>query len=312
MKYRNIFWGVILILVGVLFILQNLHVIDFEWVRLWRLWPVILVLWGVSILPANNWIKSGLLVIVLAGSVYFMLDQTIDWRVDRNYNKGYDYEFDYDNDYDDHVGVVNQDFNIPFEDSVSMAYLNFDAAAGSFYIDDTTNNLLAFTKKGGVGKYTYAVKRSEDKANIYIEREDDDLHFNNKSKSGKIKLALNSEPVWDVNVDIGAAKLDFDLSPFKVKNLDLDCGAASFEIKLGDKYPKSYVNIDAGASEIIIRIPTSSGCDLNLSTVLSGRTIRGFEKVDHGHYRTDNFDTAQNKIFISVDAAVSSYTITRY
>src|SRR5210317_857070 len=152
MKFRNIFWGIILILIGVLFILQNLNVVDFEWVRLWRLWPVLLVLWGVSILPANNWIKSGLLVVVLAGTVYFMLDQTIDWRADRNYLRNHNFEFD------DSKTVINQDFDIPFEDSVSMAFLNFDAAAGSFYLNDTTSQLLSFTKRGRGGKYTYAVK----------------------------------------------------------------------------------------------------------------------------------------------------------
>lgn len=309
MKFRNIFWGIILIIIGVLFILQNLNIVDFEWVRLWRLWPVLLVLWGVSILPANTWIKSGLLVVVLAGTVYFMLDQTIDWRAGNNFieKHGYNFDLDYDDD-----RIINQDFDIPYEDSLSMAYLNFDAAAGAFYLNDTTNQLLSFTKRGSGGKYTYAVKRSEDKANIYIEREDGDIRINNNNKSAKIKLALNTEPVWDVNLDVGAAKLDFDLSQFKVKKLDLDGGAASFEIKLGDKYQKSFVNIDAGASEIIIKVPTSSGCDLNLSTVLSGRTITGFEKIDHGHYRTANFDTAKNKIYITVDAAVSSYTITRY
>ncbi|PLW93976.1 MAG: hypothetical protein C0591_13530, partial [Marinilabiliales bacterium] len=230
----------------------------------------------------------------------------IDWRADRNYGRYFDYEFD------DSKAVINQDFNIPYEDSLSMAFLDFDAAAGSFYLSDTTDQLLSFTKRGRGGKYTYAVKRSEDKANIYIEREGEDLRFNNDNKSTKIKLALNNEPVWDVKLDVGAAKLDFDLSQFKLKKLDLDGGAASFEIKLGDKYPTSHVNIDAGASEIILKVPTASGCDLNLSTVLSGRTITGFEKVDYGHYRTDNFDSAQNKIYITVDAAVSSYTITRY
>jgi len=104
MKFRNIFWGVILILIGVLFILQNLNIVDFEWVSLWRLWPVILVLWGVSILPANNWIKTALVIVVLAGSVYFMLDQTIDWRSDRVF------KYDYDHEYDNHKTKVNQDF----------------------------------------------------------------------------------------------------------------------------------------------------------------------------------------------------------
>ena len=306
MKFRNIFWGVILILIGVLFILQNLNIVDFEWVSLWRLWPVILVLWGVSILPANNWIKTALVIVVLAGSVYFMLDQTIDWRSDRVF------KYDYDHEYDNHKTKVNQDFTIPYEDSVSAVFLDFEAAAGSFHINDTTDALLSFSNRGSGGRYTYIVKRSDDKAKIYIEREGEELYLNKKSKYSKIELAMNNEPVWNINLDIGAAKLDFDLSQFKVKKLDIDAGAASLEIKLGDKYPKSYLNIDAGASEIVIRVPSNSGCDLNLSAVLSGKSISGFEKIDHGHYRTDNFETAENKIYINVDAAVSSYTITRY
>jgi len=306
MKFRNIFWGVILILIGVLFILQNLNIVDFEWVSLWRLWPVILVLWGVSILPTNNWIKTLLVIIVLAGSVYFMLDQTIDWRTDRVFK--YDYEYEYD----DHKTKVHQDFTIPYEDSVSTVFLDFEAAAGSFYINDTSDDLLSFSNSGSGGRYTYVVKRSDDKAKIYIEREGEELYLNKKSKYSKIELALNKEPVWNINLDVGAAKLDFDLSEFNVKKLDLDAGAASLEIKLGDKYPKSYLNIDAGASEIVIKVPSNSGCDLNLSAVLSGKSISGFKKIDHGHYRTENFEDAENKIYINVDAAVSSYTITRY
>ena len=65
MKFSNIFWGVILIFAGVLFILQNLGVINFEWTYLWRLWPVILILWGVSVLPAHSLIKLGLVLLVL-------------------------------------------------------------------------------------------------------------------------------------------------------------------------------------------------------------------------------------------------------
>jgi predicted membrane protein len=46
---RNVFWGIILIIFGVLFLLDNMDVIDFaEAIRTY--WPVLLILWGLSIL----------------------------------------------------------------------------------------------------------------------------------------------------------------------------------------------------------------------------------------------------------------------
>jgi lia operon protein LiaF len=46
---RNVFWGVVLILFGVLFLLDNMDLLDFG--RVFRTyWPALLVLWGMSIL----------------------------------------------------------------------------------------------------------------------------------------------------------------------------------------------------------------------------------------------------------------------
>ena len=44
-------WGIILILIGFVFILENFH-ID-AWDFAWKLWPVILILWGANKLLAG-------------------------------------------------------------------------------------------------------------------------------------------------------------------------------------------------------------------------------------------------------------------
>lgn len=302
MKFRNIFWGVVLIFLGVLFILSNLNIIYFDWVYLWRLWPVILVLWGVSILPAHNLIKLGLTLLVLGGTVVFMVDQTVEWD-DRK-----EFRIEKWDDYD--RLPVDQTFSIPYDDSLNSALLNIDLAAGSFIIDQSTDLLIDFNKQGSKAKYSYVLKRMEDRAVINIER--DEVKIVTGKSNHKVNLSLNQEPVWDFNLDAGAAAVEFDLSEFKVKKLDLDGGAGSFHIKLGDLYPETLVTIDAGASSIEIDVPESSGCDLMISSVLSGKSINGFKKLEHGHYRTENFNDSIPKIFIEVDAAVSSYTITRY
>jgi hypothetical protein len=308
MKFRNIFWGVVLIFVGVLFILQNLHVIHFDWMNLWRLWPVVLVLWGVSILPANSWIKLILTLLILSASIFFMVDQTSPWD-DYNYDSNVEWWDDWDSD---DATPIDQYFDVPFDDTVSFASLNMDAAAGSFVVDQTTDKLMQFDKRGAMTNYSYIVKTLDDKTEVMIEPEEDKITINRKKNKNSVNLSLNTYPVWTITMDVGASSMNFDLTPYKVKKLDIDGGAASFKFKLGDNYEKTDVNIDAGASSIKLMIPESSGCDLRISTVLSGRDINGFEKIEHGHYQTENFESASNKIFINVDAAVSSYSITRY
>ncbi len=45
-KGTSLVWGIILIGVGVLFLLQQLHVDIFD--QVWRFWPVILIIWGAN------------------------------------------------------------------------------------------------------------------------------------------------------------------------------------------------------------------------------------------------------------------------
>lgn len=302
MKFRNIFWGVILVFVGVLFLLQNFDVINFAWASLWRLWPVVLILWGVSIIPTNNWIKTGLTVIILGLTVYFMIDQSVRWNDQENY----DFEA-WEEDYD---SQLDQAYSLPFADSVPLAELSLDAAAGSFIIKPASDNLLDFETKGGKVKYNYMVSRTDSSTSIKIER--NDVNIGHKNNKHEVLVKLNSYPTWDLNFDVGASSMDLDLTNYKVSTLDIDGGAAAFTIKLGNAAKVTTVNIDAGASSIEIMVPESSGCDLKISSVLTDRNLQGFEKIERGHYLTSNFDEAKNKIYLNVEAAVSSYSIVRY
>ena len=302
MKYRNIFWGVILILIGILFTLENFNLINFNIRELWRLWPVVLVLWGISIIPADKWIRLGLVLLVLAGSVFFMLDQAVEWENEQSY----DVELPVIENYEGY-----HDFNITDEDSTEFATLSMEAAAGAFSLSDTTTSLLYFIQNDNSFQYKYFVKKTDDRVKINIETSEGHVGFN-KNSDNKVRIKLNERPVWDIKLEVGAAAVNFDLSPFKVKKVNLESGAASLKLKLGDEYPETRVNIEAGASEIVVKIPKESGCDLEVSAVFSGKKLDGFEKLDHGHYQTSNFNTAANKVYLEINAAVSSYSIIRY
>ena len=80
MKSRNLFVGIILLFIGVIALLAALNVFDFSWVLVWRLWPMLLILIGVMMLPVKDWLKAILLVLTLCGSVLlYHYEATHSW-----------------------------------------------------------------------------------------------------------------------------------------------------------------------------------------------------------------------------------------
>ena len=70
MKSRNLFLGIIVLFVGVVALLASIGVIEFSWRVAWRLWPMLLIFVGISILPIKDWAKALLLVVALAAGVW--------------------------------------------------------------------------------------------------------------------------------------------------------------------------------------------------------------------------------------------------
>ncbi len=307
MKFRNVFWGLSLIIVGSLLVARNLGVVDFDWFNILRLWPLIFILWGLSVLPVREIIKIGALVILLGGATWFVLEYPGSGRENN-------FEFLIDRDFDNNNSSLTENqenFTVPFADSIENAKLEMDAAAGSFSLNDTCSDLLTFSQAGTFRSlYQYHVYRSNHDVTVNISERNEHIFYNNNHK--KVVIRLSDKPVWDISLDAGASSVNYDLSKFKVRKVSLDGGAGSFKITLGDKYPDVKIDIDAGASSLTLRVPENTGCDLEITAVLSGKHLPGFQKVSNGHYQTENYDEAQNKIHLNVDAAVSSFRIIRY
>jgi len=317
MKFRNVFWGLSLIIIGALLVARNLGFVDFDWFNIIRLWPLLFILWGLSVLPVRETIKIGVLVILLGGATWFVLeghepDMHLNIFSYFNQNSGENYDNGFSNGEKAAEFIKDEhNFTVPYADTIQNATLEMDAAAGSFSISDTSSDLLAFSQVGTFRSlYKYHVYRNNRDVTVNISERNEHIFYNNNHK--KVVIRLSDKPVWDISLDAGASSVNYDLSKFKVRKVSLDGGAGSFNITLGDKYPDVEIDINAGASSITLRIPENTGCDLAITAVLSGKHLPGFQKVSSGHYQTENYDTAQNKIHLNVDAAVSSFRIIRY
>ncbi|MCF8367668.1 MAG: cell wall-active antibiotics response protein [Bacteroidales bacterium] len=307
MKYGNIFWGVILITLGILIALRNMDVFFFSWSSIFRLWPLIFVFWGIALLPIKSMVKLLLTVgTVLIGLLILVNNPGRSFHFFQIWPHSYSIE----SDSDDEESWSEQYFDEDFEGSFENATLNIDAAAGEFSLRGVTSKLFEFETKGNTGLYS-AKTRKVDENNVVV----DFTHEQYKGRrhiENKVWMHINDGPVWEMNIDVGAAEIDMDLSNFKVKRIDIDGGASSIKLKLGDQIDKTIVNIDAGASGIKIKIPFESACEIHTNTILTGRSFDDFNKIENGLYQTPNFSDSANQIFIDVDAAISGVKVERY
>ena len=307
MKTSHIFWGTLFIVLGLLILVNNFSSINLDWGNLWQYWPVVLVLLGISMLVKNIAGKSliaGAAAIILAVVIFASVKFTTSFIFDE------DFEIDIGSgvsgDY-----IVNE-YIEAYDSSIARAVLYLDGGAGSFRIGSETDDLIYAKTEGVSRKFNFSKNQLDSVANINLNMEEMSITLGNTKFKNKVDISLNTQPLWDLDFNLGAASIKFDLSKYKVGDINLDMGAAKLEVKLGALADKLDFNINAGASKIIISVPEEVGCEVSTDAVFSRKDINGFEKIESDFYRTDNYESADKKIYINIDCGVSSIDIRRY
>jgi hypothetical protein len=312
MKYKHLFWGLILIAIGMLFILNNLGIVHFSWFSFWRLWPVVLLFWGIAILPVKDLVKYILLGVVLV-SMFFVINrlpETRPWYW-KFHHPDHSFRWEWDDDNDTTLSAISdQNLSVPFDSLAKRGILNLDAAAGNFVIKGNTSEFLAFTKSGDISNYELTTKDLNGDKQIDLTMKEGTSGHN--VKKNEVSIKLNSKPAWKLKMSIGAASVDFDLSDYRIDTAFFEAGATSMMVKLGDKNPNTVVEFNAGASSIHVDVPKAAGCQVKSESFLVSKNLEGFENKGNHVYQTANFKDSKTKIYITIKTAVSSIDVVRY
>ena len=314
MKYKHLFWGLILIAIGMLFILNNFGIIHFSWFYFWRLWPVFLLFWGIAILPVKDMVKYILLGVVLI-SMFFVINRLPEgrpwyWNF-RHPGHSFYWEWnDEDKDSTTTKTFSDQNLSVPFDSLAKKGILNLDAAAGNFKIKGGTSEFLSFAKSGDIGNYELTTKDINGDKKITLKMQEGTSRHN--IRKNEVNIKLNPKPVWNLEMSIGAAAVDFDLSEYMIDTANFEAGASSMVVRLGDKNPKTVLLFSAGASSIHVDVPKTAGCQVTSESFLVSKTLEGFENKGNHIYQTANFKDNKTKIYITIKTAVSSIEVARY
>lgn len=331
MRRDRITPGIILLLIGAAILLRNFGYLHFHWSNIIHLWPIFLVIGGINLIFANNrtvWASViKITVIVLGLALVLFGDFDNRYNFPRFVFGGHHYNRDMDDDDDnddsdttENRGLVGVDGNsfykAPFAAGIKVAKLSISGGGNSFRLSDTTNELFTADVKNSFTRYEMSNSTEDSVGTVNFRmRNGRKNHFNwgDDDKSSTATLKLNAAPEWEMKIQAGATDLDFDLSKFKIRNLDLSGGAASFKVKLGHPTAlNTNVKLSSGVSDITVTVPKDAACSIVSSTGLSDNSFDGFNKTSDNHYETAGFSAAKNKIFIRISGGMSSFKVSRY
>lgn len=297
MKSGRIFWGALFIIVGLLLLLEKFNVVSLEWHYAWRLWPLLLIFWGAALLvrdPKWKWIVA-LMGAVIVGVILLNVSE-FPWSFGGN-TAG---------------GPNPQKLTEPYDSTIHTASLRVHTTAGSIVIQDTTGALIDASTHTNVGQYSLTRETVGNEATVRLAFSGRRTRWFSRKSSNQAEVRLNPGPTWDMDFDVAASRLDLDLEPYVVESLSIDAKAASVRVRIGARATETHLRIDGGASSIRLSVPLASSCQATVHGGLSSKRLPEFKRIDSNTYRTDNFDTAEHKVFVEVDAGVSSIKVFRY
>ncbi|MGO4876679.1 LiaI-LiaF-like domain-containing protein [Pedobacter psychrotolerans] len=325
MKLDRLIWGILLLFIGGVLLLENFGIINFYWRNVWGFWPIFLIIGGLNILFNRNNSQTGsiisIAVLVVALSFLFIRGQQIPERGSwwgSHFKKGVEIDIDdndEDNDNDGDTSSVREfKLSEPFvsTDNAKKTILNIAGGGISFNLNGETSELIDANVKGKNGNFSLKKAVTDSATILTFQLDDKRKKWNFNNGSNDVDFHLNKTANWEIFMKLGAGSADLDFQDYKVRTFRFDGGAAALDIKLGELLPITDVIVKSGVADVKIKVPVNSGCRIKTQTGLSAKDFAGFEKISDGLYETSNYKTSTNKIFINLDGGLSNFEVSRY
>jgi hypothetical protein len=293
----RLFWPIILIGVGVIFLLKNLGVITGSpWEVIWRLWPVLLIALGLEILigrtGAVGSMVSAVLGLAVVGGVLWIL-------IARPALPGFNSS----------GGLETTNVEYPLRDvrsaSVSIGFTTgtneVRALAGSNKLIEGT--ILHY------GNLTFDASDSGSQASVRLNSSNVSIAMPFGGSEEHWTVALNPGVAYDLTLEMGVGQSTVDLSKLTVTAGQLNAGVGATDLTLPAK-GKFTMNIDGGVGTVKIRLPGKMALRVEVDTGLGsfnpGARLRA---LSGDVYETEGFDLADNAITLRIKAGVGTISV---
>ena len=325
--YRSLFWPIVLIAVGVIWLLGNLGIISgANIVVLLRLWPLLLIIVGLDLLFGRQSPVIGALIGI--GAVVLIVGLML---VGPSIGLGAP-----------DVEAVIDEFEEARGDTTS-ANINLDLSLGETTIQALNDSTDLFTAEvSHVGELIYEVEGETEKT-IRLSQQETSIGFfegfsflgaafdNNQNLYWEI--GLSPDVPLDLNINSGVGENTLDLSQLNITGLNINSGVGNINLRLPAPPESYHASLNGGAGEINITIADDAALSLDVSggvgnvmiDVPDGAAVRvngssGLGNLDMGGefrrvggsddvWETANFDEADRRITIEFDGGVGNLMV---
>ncbi|OYD46943.1 hypothetical protein CHU00_02425 [Sphingobacterium cellulitidis] len=298
--------GIWLVFAGLVFLLHNMKVIDFNFYGIINLWPLILVSIGISLLLQGRTYSKYIVIasnIILCGIIFYKGITSKDTFYDRlgniEVNTGDDIEGPF-------TQVVSQDLS----EDTETAKLTINGGAAKYNFSAGKDSSLILDAKTAQATASLNLQSKGEK-NVSMELTS--KMKNNKYNNSLIEVALNSKPVWNLEFNVGAAAITGDFKHMRIGKLEVNSGASSLNLHL----PKPSdgvcdIEVNTAASKVILYLPKGAACQVETDALFSNNKYEDVDVVIDDVRKSKNFDQETNKYDIKVAGAANSLSILRY
>lgn len=299
MKYNHLFWGVFLVVLGGLILLNNYAAFSFEFDSIIKFWPLILILIGLRMIIKNNLINS--VTVILSGILLAIIVYSL---VFVNFTCGHMRFFR--DSYEEKRETISQNFS----PMIKRSYLDIDYSFGDFKINPNREKLIdgeiIFTK----GKYYFDGEISDSVAEYkLISKDNDHMKFFSSKKFNNLKLSIHPIPEWNINFINNFVDCEFDLQQINIRSLKIEGNFSKGNILLNPASNDCKIDLDFNFSNYKIKIPDSVLVDVFTNDNLSSIHLNGFTKLEKNHFQTKNLNGKKPKIQINLSSNFSKIVI---
>lgn len=299
MKTNNFFWGIFLTVLGILFLIDNLSILNIDADFFLNLWPLILIFVGFKLIIKNQILTNLILIItstLLALIVYAFVFNPFscgDVRIYRDMKK-----------------EKKETISHFYSPQIKDAKLNLSFSFGKMTINSNTDKLIDGEIRYKTNEYNFDGEISDTTAYFFLNKKDSEKSFSiilpSKKNLNHLELQLNQNPEWEIKINTTISDFELDFSSLKSKDIRIESNFSSGRIKLGKPSKESTVYLDVNFTSLEVDLTDNMNIEIITDKNFSSVDITGLEKIDKNTYRSKNFDKTKSHIVIKLSSNFSS------
>jgi len=300
---RGVFWPLLLIALGLIFLLQNFGFISgVSWLAVASLWPLLLILIGLDIAFARRWPLPTLAVeiaVIAAGLALVAYSP--------NLSPG---AFVFGNG----DGTGETDVSVARGNATEMALTLNGGATRSYHVTGGATQLLEAHSASPDLRL-----RASGTTRAVVRLDQTSSGFFHPNSDGNVQIRLASDVPTSLTVNVGAGEFDVDLSDVRLSDAKVNVGASSMRFVVPKPSGDIAIRMNGGASNIVIVVP--DGVEARIATTGGLLSLRsdnprvGTSGEARGcvacgsSVETSGYGAAQNRVTLTISAGASSIVV---